>query len=66
MDYLAPIAGDFTARATLEGKQDWTRFMTMLTRRGLARISVTAVLDYEGNTAGRLSGEFVAFGKDRL
>jgi len=66
MDYLAPIAGDFTARATLDGDQNWTRFMTMLTRKGLARISVTALLDYEGKTAGRLSGEFVAFGKDRL
>ena len=40
--------------------------MRMLTRRGVARITVGAELEYEGKITGRLSGEFVAFGKDRL
>lgn len=64
MDYLAPIAGDFTATATLDG--DWDSFLRMLTRRGRARIALRAELDYEGNKAGQFQGDFVAFGKDRL
>ena len=65
MDYLAPIAGDFTATATLGQDATWGGFLRMLTRKGLARITVGAVLDFQGRLAGRLSGEFVAFGKDR-
>lgn len=66
MDYLAPISGDFTATATNPSPESWDGFLRMLTRRGLARITVGAELHYEGKVAGRLSGEFVAFGKDRL
>ena len=66
MEYLAPIAGDFTATATLDPDGGWDGFLKMLTRRGLARITVGAELNYQGKIAGRLSGEFVAFGKDRL
>ena len=65
MDYLAPIAGDFTATATLGQDATWDGFLRMLARKGLARITVGAVLDFQGRLAGRLSGEFVAFGKDR-
>ena len=66
MDYLAPIAGDFTATATIGPEANWDGFLRMLTRKGLARITVGSVLNFEGEIAGRLSGEFVAFGKDRL
>lgn len=66
MEYLAPISGDFTATATLGTDAGWGGFLKLLTRRGVARITVGAELEYEGNVAGRLSGEFVAFGKDRL
>lgn len=66
MDYLAPIAGDFTAVATLGPDAGWDGFLRMLTRRGMARLTVGAELHYEDKVAGRLSGEFVAFGKDRL
>jgi thioesterase domain-containing protein len=66
MDYLAPISGDFTATATLGPDAGWDGFLKLLTRRGVARISVGAELEYAGKVAGRLSGEFVAFGKDRL
>lgn len=66
MDYLAPIAGDFTATATNPPDAVWDSFMRMLTRRGVARITVGAELEYESKITGRLSGEFVAFGKDRL
>jgi thioesterase domain-containing protein len=66
MDYLAPISGDFTATATDPSAAEWDSFMRMLTRRGLGRITVGAELEYQGQVAGRLSGEFVAFGQDRL
>lgn len=66
MDYLAPISGDFTATATLEPAANWDGFLRMLDRRGVARLSAGSTLDYQGQVAGRLTGEFVAFGKDRL
>jgi thioesterase domain-containing protein len=66
MDYLAPIAGDFTAIASIGAETNWDGFLRMLNRKGIARITVGAELQYEGTVAGRLSGEFVAFGKDRL
>ncbi|MGB3337140.1 MAG: thioesterase domain-containing protein [Devosia sp.] len=66
MDYLLPIAGDFTATATNPPASSWDGFLRMLTRRGVARVTVGAELEFEGKVAGRLSGEFVAFGKDRL
>lgn len=66
MDYLAPIGGDFTATATIGAEANWDRFLRMLSRKGIARITIGAELNYEGSVAGRLSGEFVAYGKDRL
>ncbi len=66
MEYQAPISGDFTATATLGADAGWDGFLKLLTRRGVARITVGAELEYAGKVAGRLSGEFVAFGKDRL
>lgn len=62
MEYEKPIAGAFTARATLAPSIDWSRFLKMLARKGKARISASAILEYDGEVAGRLSGEFVAFG----
>jgi len=60
MEYDRPIAGEFTARASLESAESWPRFTHTLARRGKARIGVNAVLKYNGETAGRLHGEFVA------
>ncbi|MCR6672816.1 thioesterase domain-containing protein [Devosia ginsengisoli] len=66
MDYLAPIAGDFTATATFESAANWDTFLRMLTRKGRARIALQAALDYQGQKAVQFHGEFVALGKDRL
>lgn len=66
MEYLAPIDGDFTATANMASSADWSGLLKMLQRRGLGRITITARLDFQDNVAGRLTGEFVAFGKDRL
>ena len=66
MDYLEPIAGDFTAIAVLEAPEKWDGFIRMLGRKGVARIGIAAELHYADKVAGRLHGEFVAFANDRL
>jgi thioesterase domain-containing protein len=65
MDYLAPISGTFTARSYFEPGVNWELFVKMLTRKGRARASIGAVLEFEGSAAGRLTGEFVALGAGR-
>ncbi len=65
MAYLAPISGTFTARSYFEADVNWDGFVKMLNRKGRARISIGAVLEFEGQEAGRLTGEFVALGAGR-
>jgi thioesterase domain-containing protein len=62
MDYLAPMAGAFTAVAQEPSEQAWQSFTRMLRRKGIARIVQTSVLHHQGQPAGQLQGEFVAFG----
>ena len=62
MDYLLPIDGTFTAVAQAPAAAVWEPFTRMLQRKGLGRIAQAAVLHYEGQPAGQLVGEFVAFG----
>ena len=65
MDYLAPIAGDFTAAATLDADADWDGFLRMLTRKGRARIGIGAELMSGDTIGGRFHGTFAAFASDR-
>lgn len=60
MTYDAPILGRFDASASLVDNQDWSRFITLLLRRGKARIEVQSILNYDNKPAGRLTGSFVA------
>ncbi len=60
MEYEQPIFGEFMARSSLGQAGDWERFTHMLARRGMARITVSSVLEHAGQIAGGLSGEFVA------
>lgn len=60
MQYTLPISGSFIARSYLEPEADWSRFVRTLERKGRARIAVSSVLEYQGQEAGRLHGEFVA------
>ena len=62
MDYLRPISGEFAARSAFADPEAWPRFSQVLARKGLARITVTAELEFAGEVCGRFSGEFVAFG----
>lgn len=59
MSYERPIAGDFTARASL-ASQEWAQFMRTLARRGKARICLGAILEHSGQTVATFAGEFVA------
>jgi thioesterase domain-containing protein len=65
MDYVRPMGGEFTARSFLEPLGRLDRFLRTLVGRGKARISVGAVLEWDCEICGRLSGEFVAIGSDR-
>lgn len=63
MEYLLPVSGSFSARAFLSDESEWQGFLKIFRRRGRARISVSSQLEYAGEIAGRLEGEFVALGK---
>lgn len=64
MEYDLPVAGDVTARASLQDPAQWGSFVRMLARKGRARIAVVSVLGYQGQEAGHLVGEFVALAGD--
>jgi len=61
MEYLRPMTGEFTARSALAEPGTWQRFTRALERKSVARIAVSAELEFAGEVSGRFSGEFVAF-----
>jgi len=60
MVYERPMAGDFSAHASLPPGADWMVFLRTLERRGKARISVSARLLSGEQDCGHYLGEFVA------
>ncbi len=64
MHYALPISGTFTARSFIATEAAWESFTRMLKRKGRARITVSCVVEYAGQVAGQLEGEFVALGTD--
>jgi thioesterase domain-containing protein len=60
MEYLHPMAGEFTARSALQHPERWPQFTRTLARRGRARIGVAVLLEEGGVAAARFCGEFVA------
>ncbi|MEJ8567896.1 YiiD C-terminal domain-containing protein [Elongatibacter sediminis] len=60
MEYLEPITGRFTARASRPAEAAWSRFERTLERRGRGRITVVSELHLGTRLVGRLEGEFVA------
>lgn len=63
ISYEQPMAGRFTARSFLEPSQDWAAFTRLFARRGKGRLTVSSVLEADGQVAGHFSGEFVALGQ---
>ena len=60
MSYDRPIVTGFQACATMDNDARWQRFVTLLARRGKARVTVGSLLTCEDEIAGRFEGEFVA------
>lgn len=60
MEYQRPIVGDFEAECRFEDAAAWQRFLTMLNRRGKARLTLNAQLLHDSNEMGSFVGDFVA------
>lgn len=60
VSYDKPIAGDFIAIAEMIDDAVWQKFLKQLRRHHRARISVSSILEYEGQPAGSMTGDFVA------
>lgn len=60
MEFVAPVSGEFSARASLLAQQRWDPFLLALTRRGKARVAVVALIEQSQTIAARFTGEFVA------
>ncbi|MCC5868635.1 MAG: YiiD C-terminal domain-containing protein [Gammaproteobacteria bacterium] len=60
VEFRAPIKGEFRAVAQAPDAQTWSSFEHMLSRKGRARIKVAVDVEFEGITAARLEGTFVA------
>jgi thioesterase domain-containing protein len=58
--YHAPATGTFTAHCDAPAESEWALFARTLTRRGRARITLTATVTSEGVLAATLTGTFVA------
>ena len=63
IDYLKPVDADFTATSVPPTAEDWLAFTRMLTRKGMARVTVRCVLECAGATVAEFEGEFVALAK---
>jgi thioesterase domain-containing protein len=60
VEYLAPVRGDFSARATLPDAEEFIRFVRTLDRRGKARARVEVLISHGGRDAVRFEGTFAA------
>jgi thioesterase domain-containing protein len=60
MEYLQPVTAGFTATAHLVRPERWSAFVTLLAKRGRARLVVRASLACLGEEVGLFSGEYVA------
>lgn len=60
MEYLRPIEGEFRAVCQAPGAEAWSRFLRILDRRRMGRISLDATLRADGEVAGLFHGDYVA------
>jgi thioesterase domain-containing protein len=58
--YLKPVTENFTAIASLVNPADWDPFLTMLQKKGRARIEIQAVIQNGTDTALTFTGTYVA------
>jgi thioesterase domain-containing protein len=62
MEYVRPIPGDFEAVCGFADDSAWQRFRLTLTRRGRARMTLSAHLLHASHEMGSFVGDFVAMG----
>ena len=60
MEHDIPMDGTFTARSHIRDPNGWRRFLKTLEKRGRARLTVHALLEFQGAVAGQFQGAFVA------
>lgn len=58
IDYLAPVTGDFIARAHAPDERELTQLVNLVKRRGRGRIRLTATIEQAGVSAVRFAGSF--------
>lgn len=59
MLYEKPISGGFTAIAQSPDEKAWLKVVDALKRNRMARVAVISILECDGQTVGKLEGEFV-------
>lgn len=59
MEYDHPIEGDFSAECRAPDADAWSRFLRILDRRGMARITLDARVLFGSTVAGRFQGDYV-------
>ena len=60
IEYLRPVTGDFAARCCLPESDELTRFLTILRKKGRARLQLQATISEEDHIAVRFTGRYVA------
>ncbi len=66
INYDKPIPESFVASAVLKDSTRWDKFLTLLKRKGRARITVAVELFCAGDKVGELEGDFVALGAEKI
>jgi thioesterase domain-containing protein len=60
MNYERPITGDFSASSTIQGALAWEKFLSVLKRKGRARITVAARLFCDKEKVAEFEGDYAA------
>jgi thioesterase domain-containing protein len=60
IDYTVPVAGDFEATSSWASEREAQKFRTMLTKKGLARASLTSTVRSQGRDCATMEGRFAA------
>lgn len=60
IDYTVPVAGDFEATSSWASEREAQKFRTMLSKKGLARASLTSTVRSQGRDCATMEGRFAA------
>lgn len=60
VDFLVPVEADFEAVSTIPSEREWSKFVSKLSRKGKARMTLRSVVDCETCTVAVHEGRYVA------